>query len=325
MFGLLKSRAYSIGVDIGDDSLKLVQLAENGNGMDLIASRSEERPEDIKPGGGKWQRWAIDTIRQLTGNGDFRGREVVAAMPAADVFIEHLKMPKTDKSKLEDAVFSRIKQKLPFEPLRDNTVLKCLTTEDDNALVMAMERRIIDVHLAIYEKAGLQLRAINVWPMALTNCYARFFGRRKSDLEAVVMLIDVEAAHTNVVICRHRKLLFARSISIGSKQLADEQAITRLVLELTGCKRHFSSIYRSAKKVERLIFLSGQAADKQECASIAKQLEMPAQIGDCLAAVRITDPYRLGIDRRISASDRVTAVPGQERINWAIAFGLSLS
>ncbi len=117
MFGFLKNRVYSIGVDIGDDGLMLVQLEDNGKGVSLIAGSSENLPKDVKPGSGKWQRWAIETIRQLSTRGDFQGKEVVAAMPTRELFIDHIKMPKTDDSKLEDAVFSRIKQKLPFEPV----------------------------------------------------------------------------------------------------------------------------------------------------------------------------------------------------------------
>ncbi len=324
MFGLLKNRAYAIGVDIGDDNLKLVQLSDNGNGVGLVAGRCEGRPGSIKARTGNWQRWAIETVRDLTANGDFRGRDVIAAIPAGDVYIDHIKMPKTNNGKVEDAIFSKVKQRLPFEPLRDNTMLKYIGTADDNILVMASERKIIDIHLAIYERSGLRIKAIGAWPVALANCYARFFGRRKSDIEAVVMLLDIESNRSNAVICRHKNPLFAHSISIGARQMADEQVVTRLVMELAGCRRQFNTIYRNAR-VERLIFVSGQAVDKQICASVAKQLEMPAQIGDCLAAVQMADPSQSGIDRRIEAGQEPAEGAGRERVNWATAFGLSLS
>jgi len=325
MFGLFKNRAYSIGVDIGDDGLKLVQLGDNGKGVSLIAGSSENLPKGVKPGSGKWQRWAIETIRQLTSNGDFQGKEVIAAMPSRELFIDHIKMPKTDDSKLEEAVFSRIKQKLPFEPVRENTMMQYIPMENDNVLVMAAERKIIDRHLAIYEKAGLAIKSIGVWPVALANCYTRFFGRRKSDLEAIVILVCIEANCTNVVICRHKNLLFARSISIGLSQLGNKKLLNRFVLELTTCRRHFASMYPKAQ-IERLIFLPGQTVDKEVCVTIAKQLEIPAQVGDCLAAVEITDPRRLGRDSEDDKGSLGTPIDRRNcQINWAIAFGLSLS
>ncbi len=337
MFGLLINRAYPIGVDIGDDDLKLVQLADNGKGLSLLAGNTEKRPDDVQPGSADWQKWAIEAIHRLTATGEFQGREVTASIPTREVFIDHIRISKGSSGKMEDAVFSKIKQKLPFEPIRKNAMLQYIKTEQDNMLVIAAERKIIDRHLAIYEKANLQIQSIGVWPMALMNCYTRFFGRRKSDIESIVMLASIEENCTNVVICRHKNLLFARSISIGAKQFSDENVVTRLVMELTGCRRHFSSIHRGAL-IERLIFLSGRAVNRQACATIAKQLELPAQMGDCLAAVHISNPYQLGIDRRTSASSGMTA-PGeseprrsddrgllqeQETVNWATAFGLSL-
>jgi len=335
MFKFSKNRAYSIGVDIGEDNLKLVQLGDNGKGISLIAGSSENLPKGMKPGSGQWQRWAIETIRQLSALGDFHGKEVIAAMPTRELFIDHIKMPKADNSKLEDVIFSKIKQKLPFEPIQENTMIQYIQMEDDNVLVMATERKIIDRHLAIYEKASLAIKSMGVWPIALANCYTGFFGRRKSDLEAIVILVCIEANYTNVVICRHKNLLFARSISIGLSQLDNEKAVNRLVLELTACRRQFASMYPKAH-IERLIFLSSRAVDKDLCVTIAKQLEIPAQMGDCLAAVEIADTCRLGPD---SKSDEKATI-GKPRhskglgkpidrrncqVNWATAFGLSLS
>ncbi len=321
MFGLLKKQAYPIGIDISDDNVKLVQLANNGRGVSLVAGISDNRPHDIQADSSNWQRWAIDAVYRLTWNGRFQGKEVIAAMPTSKVFIDLMKKPKiADENKLHDAIFSKVKQKLPFEAEQSNTMLKYMPTDEDNILVMAIERKIIERHLAIYEKAGLAIKSIGIWPMALVNCYTRFFGRRKSDLASVVKLIEIEADCTNVVICRHKHLLFARSISIGYGQLDDEALLTRLVLELTGCKRQFVSMHRNTQ-VERLIFLSNRVADRNIYEKIAQKLEMPAQVGDCLAAINMNDAS--GNDK-----GQPTGTPIDRRdcqMNWSIAFGLSLS
>ena len=326
MLSFLKSRAYSIGVDIGVDGLKLAQLANGGESISLIAGRSERRPESVKPGSAAWQRWAVQALREATANHRFRGKNAIAAIPANDVFIDHVKVGTqfyskspngsaelaTNDEKLSQVILSKIKQKLPFEP--DNAMIKYLPTEDDNVLMMATERKIIDRHLAIYEKAGLTIKSIGAWPVALANCYTRFFGRRDADLKVIVMLLDIELDYTNLVICRHKRPLFACSIPIGLRRLDDERIVTRLVLELTTCRRRFASMHPSAQ-IARLIFLSGPAVDANTYTTIAKQMEIQAQMGDCLAAVEIENPYRSGIDRR----------NGNANVNWAIAFGLSLS
>jgi len=271
----------------------------------------------VKPGSVGWQRWAIETIRESTVNGQFRGREVLAAIPPAELFIDHIKMPKIEagsetkeaKGNVDDAVITKIKQKLPFKA--DGAMIKCIPTQDDKALVIAAERKIIDRHLAIYEKADLAIKSIGVWPIAMAKSYTRFFGRRQADIDAVVYLLDIEPNCTNVVICRHENLLLARSIPLGANQLDGDEMVARFVLELDACRRHFASMYRKAQ-IERLVFLSGRAVDKDICVTIAKQLEMPAQMGDCLAAVEVADYSESGVDRRNCQA------------HWAVAFGLSL-
>lgn len=349
MISYLKNRTYPIGADVGDDCLKLAQLSRNGKAVSLIAGGSENRPENIEAGSVDWQRWAIEAIQRLTASGKFRGREVIAAMPTNELFLDHIRMPKLNEKtqsskrslwgsdgKLEDAILSKVKQKLPFD--YGDAVIKYIPTEDDNLLVIATERKKIDRHLAIYKEANLAIKSMGVWPEALINSYVSFFARRKSDLKAVVMLLDIEANCTNLVICRHRHLLFAHSIPIGLSQLggvdselcsvlqvagpakSDKRAagsqtdemMTRLLLEVTACRRNFRSMYRKAQ-IERLIFLSGRSADRDICAAIAKQLELPAQMGDCLAAVEMSAQHAgSGIDRRNC------------RVNWANVFGLSL-
>ncbi len=312
MFGFGKKQSYLIGVDLGNDCVKLAQLANGTEETHLIAGQCVNRPADVTAGTARWQRWAIDVMRESTANGQFKSKDVVAALPASDIFIDHLRWPKKFDGKIEDAIFAKIKQKLPFEPIQKNTLIKYVPAEQDNVIVLAAERTVIDRHLAIYERAGLSIKSIGVWPLALASCYARFFGRRNTDLEAIVLLLDIQPDCTHVVISRHKNPLFACYVPIGAKQLKDESAVGRLVMELTACRREFLSLYKNVQ-IERLIFLSGLAVEADVYRTIAKQLEVQAQMGDCMAAVEIQDPDRFGLERRNGT------------VNWALAFGLSLS
>ena len=314
MFEFLKNHAFSIGVDMGNEELRLVQLESNGSGINLLAADSKSVPCDIQAGNSEWQRWAIDALRELTAGGGFHGREVTAALPTNEVFIEHMRMPGGDNP--DKVILSKIKQKLPFEA--DSAMVRHIPSEDGNVVVMATEREKINRHLAVYENAQLTVKSMGVWPTALINSYTRFFGRRESDIESVVMLLDIWPSYTNVVICRHKNLLFAHSIPIGMLLLkANDAKQAGLMLELTGCRRHFSLMYKRAS-IERLILLSaGQHAmtdvDKGIYTMIAERMEMPTQIADCVSAVKMPENGELKIDRRGCAD------------NWAAAFGLSLS
>jgi Tfp pilus assembly PilM family ATPase len=297
---------------MGEDTIKLVQLCsgDNGNGVQVISGSSRSRPNDIKHGSASWQRWCIEVVKSLISDNGYKGKEVIAAMPAREVFIDNIKVEKANAENLQELAFKKVKPRLPFEA--DDAVLKCIPTEENNVVLIATEQKKIERYLAIFEKAHLDIKSLGVWPLALVNTYIKFFARRQSDLQAVVLLVEVEQSSTNVVICRHKNLLFAHSIPIGAVQLEVDEMLDRLIIEMEQCKRQFNSLYRKAY-IQRLIFLSGQSLDKEVYTRIAKQMDLTAQVGDCLAAVEIQNPSESGIERRNC------------KINWSAAFGLSLS
>jgi len=299
-----------IGIDMADDTIKLVQLKKMGKAVKIIYASNVDRPSYIEPATGDWQRWAIDAIKQIVAKGSFKGKDVVAALPASELYVDTMKLPKTEQRDPQEVLMSKLKHKLPFDA--DDAMIKFLPTEEDNVLVIASERKKIDRYLAIYEKANLRIKTISIWPDALANSYTSFFGRRQSDIDAVVLLIDIEANNTNVIIARHKKILLVRSIPIGMRQFDNESAFSRLIFELNAFKKYFASIYRKPQ-IERLVFLSGQTVDKNTYTEIAKQLKLSAQLGDCLAAVQFSGPDSGGIERRNC------------HFSWAAAFGLSLT
>lgn len=312
MFMTLKNTSCPVGVDMGEEMLKLVQLYPNGDNIQVLSGISKMCPSDIKQGSAQWQHWCVEVFKSIISENGFKNKEVVAALPAREVFVDTVKVEKVNKedNNVEEVAFKKVKQRLPFET--DDAVVKFIPTEENNVVVIATERKKIDRYLAIFEHVNLKVQSLGVWPLALINTYVRFFGRRQSDFEAVVILVEIEQSCTNVVINRHKNLLFARSIPIGSSQFGVEEMLNRLVLELEQCKRQFRSLYRKAH-IERMIFLSGQNIPKEAYTKIAKQMELSAQIGDCVAAVELKDPSQPGIERRKCT------------INWSTAFGLSLS
>jgi len=165
MFGLLKKQVCPIGIDVTDNRVKLAQLMNNGKGLELISAASSQRPHQASPGSSKWQRWVLQALTEHLANGDFRGKDVIASVPARELFIDHLKMPKGPRNKLAEVLIGAVKQRLPFD--HEQAILKYVITEDNNVMVMVMNREKIDRHLAVYEKSKLNIKSIEIWPLAL--------------------------------------------------------------------------------------------------------------------------------------------------------------
>lgn len=310
MMGFTGSHTYPIGVHMGDDALTMVQMVDDKNAIHLLASDSIEYPEAIKIGSVSWQIWAIEVIVKSITHGRFQGKKAIAAMPAREVLIDIIKMPRVPEGELQNAIYDYLKPKLGLAP--DNILMEYFKTESENILIMAADKTKLYRHLAIYEKAHLKVASISVWPLAVLKAYARLWGTQKSENDNPVMLLDIGKSCTNIVICNSTKLYFAHSDPVGAKNLETDRMVDLLNSEMDMCRAKFRSLYKRPP-VDHIIFVSGHAVDKDIYTRIAKRARMSAQIGDCLDTVKATRPDPAGLTNHAPYA------------TWTTAMGLSLS
>jgi len=313
-----KKQYYPIGIDFGSNYLKMVQLCEENEVLGLCDAAMIQVPSEMETGSGQWQRWAADAVKASLNSGKFKNRKIVAGISADELFIDYLKIPQVSEANLEEHVRKNIKSKLPYDV--NEAMLKYVASSGNDAgeidvVVIAAEKLKVERHLAIFEAAKVEVAGMSVWPFAMSRAFVKFFAKRESDNEKVVVLIDVGSRHSNVVITRHEELLFARSIKFGLKNIEEGQDTQLLITELKACLRYFEDAYKG-EEIARLIFFSGNSANANVCraiASLAKEMKIVAQVGDCLGAVESTVEGGLSFDRRGC------------NVDWSVAFGLSLA
>ena len=310
MLELFGKHTYPIGVDMGDDALTLVQMANGGDTIRLLAADSIEYPPDIKPGSTAWQRWAIKATTESVAHGRFQGKKAIAAMPAGEVFIDTIQMPKAPKGELHNAILNHLKPKLRISP--EDVLMEHVKTDSENILVMATDRKKLYRHLAIYEKTRLKIASISVWPMAVLKAYTHLWARHMGQNDKPVMLLDIGKSCTNIVICDSKILYFAHSAPVGAKNLEIERMVDLLKSEMDMCRARFRSIHKGPQ-VNHIIFVSGHAVDNDIYTQIAKVAKMSAQIGDCFEAVGANHSDKAGNENNL------------RHANWITAMGLSLS
>jgi type IV pilus assembly protein PilM len=100
----------------------------------------------------------------------------------------------------------------------------------------------------------------------------------------------------------------------GRIKQAETQPANRLADELDLCRRYYEATFVN-RPVDRLIFVGGEANQRDLCRQIARRLSLAAQVGDPLTRMgRTTDVgIESGIDRR------------EPQPAWAVAIGLSLN
>lgn len=347
-------RNLPIGVDLGSSSLKMAQLSVDGQGVELLSAASAEVPFECRGDVARRLEFQTESCRSLLRSADFRGRNAILGLPAAAVLIQPVKIPAGQGVDAGQVVRESLQGRLPcpvadavirhFVPGGRRQVVGT-----EQAIAVAVPRDELGAYMSVAERAGLRLVGVNVEPCAVAECFVRLF-RRAGDESQVTLLLDIGWSSTQVVLTRGHNLVFARNLAFGGQSLVEEMTaalsvgpelahevrckmlegagdpaaeedlfrllerrVAEVAEEITQCLRYYESSF-PAGTVDRVLFLGGQAHEKRLCQSIAKRLNLPAQVGDAMVGIKCAG--RPGRSAGLEAP--------QPHPSWAVAIGLSL-
>src|SRR3954464_11669666 len=227
MFGFLKTLATNgcpIGVDFGSDCLRMAQLQVIDGEPRIVAAASADVPAHVRNDPAARASFFVETVKDLLAQGKFKGRQAVLAVPAAQMFIQHLRIPKMDDEALKKALPWEARGKLPIDPtqavLRHTVAGEIYQDSEpkDEVILMAAARETVNTLLGAAAKAKLDVIGMNVEPMAIVDCFGHVY-RRKTDQKSVVCFIDIGWKSSRAVIAEGSHILFARTIPVGGEHL----------------------------------------------------------------------------------------------------------
>jgi type IV pilus assembly protein PilM len=210
-----------IGVDFGSDCLRLAQVAPAGGGeYKLIAAASADVPNHVRHDPAGRLNFFVESTRELLSTGSFRNRQACLGLPAAMMFIQHLRMPKLDPEAMKKALPWELRGKLPIDP--SHALLRHIVAGDvfdgqepkDEVIVMAAAKETVNAFLAAAARAKLDIVGMNVEPKALVDCFTNVY-RRKSDENAMNCFVDIGCVATRCIVARGNEIYFARTIPVG--------------------------------------------------------------------------------------------------------------
>ncbi len=231
-FGWFSARVNPIAIDIGTDSIKLLQVEPRDDAMRLVAAANIELPDAVRGAPGQRESFCANAIKDALSSKGFKGRQVVTCLPANLMAVQHLRMAKMSPEELQKALPFEAQGKLPFDANR--AVLKHTIAGEvyqnqetkQEVILLAASRENVERHLAIMSKAKLDVVGIHVEPHALIECFGHLF-RRKGDDEICTMFVDIGAGCTHVVIAHGKHMVFAKHVQIGG------EVFNRKVAEVT--------------------------------------------------------------------------------------------
>jgi type IV pilus assembly protein PilM len=220
MIRFTRAQTLPIGVDIGHDSVKMLQVEAIGTTLEVTAAAKMPLPPQVKQNPELRMPEASNLIRQMLRQHPFRGRNIVAALPREIVHTKNLRLPQMPAAELPAVVRFESRNVFPFDTdlarvhyLAAGEVRQGTEVRQEVILIAAKDDE-VNVVVEHLHRAGAIVESLDIESCALYRSVERFI-RRKEDENDVNVLVDVGARRSQVVIGRGRDISFMKPIDIG--------------------------------------------------------------------------------------------------------------
>lgn len=238
---MAKANSY-LGIDLSPDSIKLVELREEGGKPRLVTyGYTEAKSEVLRGDFISNKNLTSALIKEVADKSRVATNLVAAALPIASVFSVVIKLPNLlkreldNRMKIKSLLSEEVKKILP-RPLEEMVFDFNLIPSDEiekagsgtkieaaRFLITAAPNEVVKDYVDIFKQAGFALNSLDIEPFALVRSLV---GSDKS----LIMIIDIGENRTNLSIINSTMPIFNRTIQVGSsavtKSIADSMGIT---------------------------------------------------------------------------------------------------
>jgi type IV pilus assembly protein PilM len=220
MFRVTRAQVLPIGVDIGHDTVKMLQLEVVGDLLTVTAAAKASLPAEVKTQPALRLAAASNLIRQMLRQHPFRGRRVVAALPREIVHAKNLRLPQMPASELAAVVQFEARNVFPFDT--EQAAVHFLPAGEvrhgneirQEVILLAARSDEINQFVEHLHQASCVIESLDVEPCALYRSVERFIRRREDETD-VHVIVDVGVRRTQVVIGKGHDISFVKPIEIG--------------------------------------------------------------------------------------------------------------
>ncbi len=225
----LAAAASPVGIDLGSDMLRLLQLRDDEAGPSIVAVAQRDVPPYAADNMASYAQFVGEALRELWREAGFVGRRAILGLPGDRQHWLHLRLPKLDANQLGETLKFECAGKLPFDPqgavLRHHVIGDVYTKDGPRQEVLCTAARRSDVEalLSAAESARLEIVGIGATAAALRDGFMRGYQREGDDTTGFCF-VDIGRRSTRVTVVRGGHLYFARSVPIGGDHFSEAVA-----------------------------------------------------------------------------------------------------
>ncbi len=261
LFG--KSKGF-IGLDIGTNSIKLLEIEESKGGYRLKNFGIADLPKDsIVNGSIVNHEGLVSALQKLTSNLKIKAKNTVASISGNPVIIKKITMPLTTDEELEESIKFEAEQYIPFDLQEVNIDFQILNVEEEkadqmNVMLVAAKKVMIEEYTKVLMDAGLKPIILDVDVFALENAFEMNYQVEENQN---IALIDIGASTININITKDNVSAFTRDIFLGGNQITEE------------LQKKFSISFEEAEAMKTGGGLEDEDIIKQGCDNITSEIK----------------------------------------------------
>jgi type IV pilus assembly protein PilM len=223
---LFKRSKSLVGLDIGSNTVKAIELKPNGKNYRVSAIAVQPVPPDSIVDGSIIDSGAVtDSVGRLFATKQFKGKDVAASLSGNSVIVKKVTLPVMSESELAESIYWEAEQYIPFDIQDVNLDYQIISgSRGGNSqgtmevlLVAAKKDKIAD-YMNVITQAGRSAVVVDVDAFALQNAYEANYGYSSN---AVVALLNAGASAININILAGAQSVFTRDISMGGNAFTE--------------------------------------------------------------------------------------------------------
>jgi len=230
MLGNLLHRGHwPIALDLGSDSIKMLQMQPGSGGLAVRACARWRLPVTAPREGEAWRQLVSGAVREMFRKGAFRGNRVISALSCDQLKIKNIRVPHQPDGDWDEIVHGEASERFGyrFAPgelfyLQAGSVRQGQDTYQE-VILLGAPSEVVEDHYALLVDMGLTPVHIDAEPLAMFRPFERRL-RRSADENCISVVVDIGHTAAKVIVARGRNLLLIKRIGIGGRDLADAVA-----------------------------------------------------------------------------------------------------
>ena len=283
----------SFGLDIGHETMKIVQISGSGSNALLVGNVEIKVPENsITKTGVKNKKEIASIINQATGlakPNKIEAKIVASALPESLVFTKLLELPQMSNEELAKAVPFQAMDFFPLPPEETHISWQITGVKPDRTLeilVVAAPKVLIDDLNETFILAGLTPLEIETKPIATTRALIN-----KKD-KAPILIIDIGAEASAMTCIDNGTIKLTSTLPFGNSLISKnpEKGVELLANEVNHLTKYYQNKLAEPKLFKKIL-LSGGGANLQKIPEILEKItRIWTEVGQPIIKIKNYNP-----------------------------------